>query len=97
MKSNEKQRERMIFIYLVIKHPKDIPIMRNHEDWLAPITGAATLSVHLGISDRQHLYKLRSFLGSDAPSLSRRLSLVEPQGEGVRPLITKRRKVLKNQ
>jgi hypothetical protein len=41
MKSNEKQRERMIFIYLVMKHPKDIPIMRSHEDWLAPIADAA--------------------------------------------------------
>ena len=37
MKSNEKQRERLIHIYMVMKHPKDVPIMRSHEDWLAPI------------------------------------------------------------
>ena len=42
MKSPEKQRERMVFIYVVMKHPKDIPIMRSHEDWLSQITDVAT-------------------------------------------------------
>lgn len=42
MKSNEKQRERLIHIYVVKKHPKDVPIMRSQEDWLSPIEDAAT-------------------------------------------------------
>jgi hypothetical protein len=42
MKSPEKQRERPIFIYVVMKHPKDLPILRSHEDWLAPIADVAT-------------------------------------------------------
>lgn len=37
MKTNEKQRERLIYIYMVVKHPKDVAIMRSQEDWLAPI------------------------------------------------------------
>jgi hypothetical protein len=37
MKSREKQNERLVYIYVVMKHPKDIPIMRSHEDWLMPI------------------------------------------------------------
>lgn len=42
MKSNEKQRERLIHIYVVIKHPKDVPIIRSQEDWLSPISDPAT-------------------------------------------------------
>lgn len=42
MKSREKQRERLIFIYWVKKHPSEIPIMRSQEDWLAPIEDTAT-------------------------------------------------------
>ena len=37
MKSMEKQKERMIFVYQVYKHPKDVSILRSHEDWLRPI------------------------------------------------------------
>lgn len=42
MKSNEKQRERMIYIYWVKKHPSTIPILRSQEDWLAPIEDVPT-------------------------------------------------------
>ncbi len=38
MKSREKLNERMIFVYRVYRHPKDVPILRSHEDWLTPIT-----------------------------------------------------------
>jgi len=27
---------------VVMKHPKDLPILRSHEDWLAQITDTAT-------------------------------------------------------
>jgi hypothetical protein len=37
MKHNAKHNERMIYIYMVKKHPKDVPIMRSQEDWLEPI------------------------------------------------------------
>lgn len=34
MDNSQKQRERNIYIYLVKAHPKSIPIMKSHEDWL---------------------------------------------------------------
>jgi hypothetical protein len=34
MNNKQKQVERNIYIYLVTKHPKTIPILRSHEDWL---------------------------------------------------------------
>ena len=37
MKSPEKHKERQIFVYQVYRHPKDVPVMRSHEDWLRPI------------------------------------------------------------
>jgi hypothetical protein len=42
MKTKEKQNERMIFIHQVYRHPKEIPIMRSHEDWLVPIADPST-------------------------------------------------------
>ncbi len=42
MKTKEKQNERMIFIHQVYRHPKDISVMRSHEDWLTPITDPST-------------------------------------------------------
>jgi hypothetical protein len=37
MKSKEKQRERLIHIYMVMKHPSTVPIIRSQDDWLATI------------------------------------------------------------
>lgn len=38
MKTKEKLNECMIFVYAVYRHPKDVPILRSHEDWLTSIT-----------------------------------------------------------
>ena len=37
MKAPGKQKEKMIFIYLVVKHPKQLAVINSHEDWLSPI------------------------------------------------------------
>jgi hypothetical protein len=37
MNDRQKQAERQIYIYFVKAHPKTIPIIRSHEDWLKPI------------------------------------------------------------
>jgi hypothetical protein len=37
MKSKEKLREASIYIYIAKRHPKEVPVMRSHEDWLSPI------------------------------------------------------------
>lgn len=42
MKSKEKQDERLIYINVVTKHPKDIPIIRSQADWLSDIADPAT-------------------------------------------------------
>lgn len=35
MKDPRKQAERQIFIYMVYKHPKSVPVMNSFEDWLS--------------------------------------------------------------
>lgn len=42
MKSPEKQAERMVYIYSVKCHPKSVPVMRSHEDWLSHIADVTT-------------------------------------------------------
>jgi hypothetical protein len=43
MKTTQKHKERMIFIYHVYRHPSKVPILRSHEDWLRPIAADETL------------------------------------------------------
>jgi hypothetical protein len=37
MKTPTKQKERMVYIYMVTKHPNEVAVMRSHEDWLTEI------------------------------------------------------------
>jgi hypothetical protein len=37
MDLDQKQAERLVHIYMVMKHPSQVAVMRSHEDWLAPI------------------------------------------------------------
>jgi hypothetical protein len=37
MKMPQKHKERMIFVYQVYRHPKEVPILRSHEDWLCEV------------------------------------------------------------
>lgn len=37
IKSVEKQKERQVFIHLVTQHPRQVPILRSQNDWLAPV------------------------------------------------------------
>jgi hypothetical protein len=42
MKTPQKQKERLIHIYMVKKHPSQVPIIRSHEDWLGDIADEPT-------------------------------------------------------
>lgn len=37
MKDPVKRTELAVFIYMVTKHPKQVPVLRSHEDWLAHV------------------------------------------------------------
>lgn len=37
MKHPVKKTELSIYIYMVTRHPKQVPVLRSHEDWLAHI------------------------------------------------------------
>jgi hypothetical protein len=59
MNDKMKQSEKNIYIYLVTKHPKTLPIIRSHEDWLTDMRDelvfnaiAYFLSKHNIISDK---------------------------------------------
>lgn len=65
MKSPEKQTERNIYIYFVKCHPKTVPILRSHEDWLGPIDNEVTFDTLAYFLHQQNVIdaKIYSSLG----------------------------------
>jgi hypothetical protein len=65
MKSPEKQSERNVHIYVMTRHPKNVPVLHSHEDWLAQITDVsifdtlAQFLAHHSVIDDKVLRKMR--------------------------------------
>jgi len=63
MQTDRKQNERLVFIYMVIRHPTQVAVMRSHEDWLQPlpesIVGKATFDAIWHLLAQQNIIPAR--------------------------------------